>query len=218
MPPGTIFGGYEAYAQCAGRATRPGGAKSLEGDGSETAREAFSRAGSKSVQIGEDRGSARGESRLQGTLGPVRAGGTRRVQRIRWPFHPPRTHGGIPADRDRWVRVREGALPHSDDGFVQAFPAETTEAVCDGHNAAFTSCRGRAEPWVVRARLLVDQALITLGLILRRGCGGLDRRLHLRARGTRPPAFEAVEGSSGRARAIGASQPRVSPGCMIVTA
>ena len=29
---------------------------------------------------------------------------------------------------------------------------------------------------------------------LRRGCGGLDRRLHLRARGTRPPAFEAVEG------------------------
>jgi len=42
---------------------------------------------------------------------------------------------------------------------------------------------------------------------LRRGCGGLDRRLHLRARGTRPPAFEAVEGSSGRAVAIGASQP-----------
>ena len=28
-------------------------------------------------------------------------------------------------------------LPHSDDGFVQAFPAETTEAFCDGHNAAF---------------------------------------------------------------------------------
>ena len=53
---------------------------------------------------------------------------------------------------------------------------------------------------------------------LRRGCVGLDRRLHLRARGTRPPAFEAVKGSSGRAMAIGASQPRVSPGCMIVTA
>ena len=28
-------------------------------------------------------------------------------------------------------------LPHRDDGFVQAFPAETTEAFCDGHNAAF---------------------------------------------------------------------------------
>ena len=28
-------------------------------------------------------------------------------------------------------------LPHSDDAFVQAFPAETTEAFCEGHNAAF---------------------------------------------------------------------------------
>jgi len=69
MPPGTIFGGYEAYAQCAGRATRPGGVKSLEGDGSETAREALSRAGSKLVQIGEGRGSAGGKSRLHGHLG-----------------------------------------------------------------------------------------------------------------------------------------------------
>ena len=28
-------------------------------------------------------------------------------------------------------------LPHSDDACVKAFPAETTEAFCDGHNAAF---------------------------------------------------------------------------------
>ena len=28
-------------------------------------------------------------------------------------------------------------LPHSDDAFVKACPAETTEAFCDGHNAAF---------------------------------------------------------------------------------
>ena len=28
-------------------------------------------------------------------------------------------------------------LPHSDDAFVKAFPGETTEAFCDGHNAAF---------------------------------------------------------------------------------
>ncbi len=69
MHPGTILGGYEAYAQCAGRATRPGGVKSLEGDGSETAGEAFSRAGSKSVRIGEGRGSAGGQSRLHGHLG-----------------------------------------------------------------------------------------------------------------------------------------------------
>ncbi len=28
-------------------------------------------------------------------------------------------------------------LPHSDACFVKAFPAETTESFCDGHNAAF---------------------------------------------------------------------------------
>src|SRR4051795_7223038 len=28
-------------------------------------------------------------------------------------------------------------LPHSDACFVQAYPAETTEAFCDGHNVAF---------------------------------------------------------------------------------
>jgi hypothetical protein len=29
-------------------------------------------------------------------------------------------------------------LPHSDTCFVQAYPAETAEAFCDGHNAAFS--------------------------------------------------------------------------------
>ena len=33
-------------------------------------------------------------------------------------------------------------LPHSDDAFVQACPAETTAACCEGHNAAFRSCGG----------------------------------------------------------------------------
>ena len=28
-------------------------------------------------------------------------------------------------------------LPHSDASFVKAYPAETSEAFCDGHNAAF---------------------------------------------------------------------------------
>ena len=28
-------------------------------------------------------------------------------------------------------------LPHSDGRFVKSYPAETTEAFCDGHNAAF---------------------------------------------------------------------------------
>ncbi|MCB1470027.1 MAG: transposase [Rhizobiaceae bacterium] len=29
------------------------------------------------------------------------------------------------------------ALPHSDAFFIKAYPAETIEAFCDGHNAAF---------------------------------------------------------------------------------
>ena len=33
-------------------------------------------------------------------------------------------------------------LPHSADAFVQAFPAETTAAFCEGHNAAFRSFGG----------------------------------------------------------------------------
>jgi transposase len=33
-------------------------------------------------------------------------------------------------------------LPHSNDAFVKAFPAETTEAFCEGHNAAFRYFRG----------------------------------------------------------------------------
>jgi len=34
------------------------------------------------------------------------------------------------------------ALPHSDDMFVAAFPAETTEALCQGHNLAFAHFGG----------------------------------------------------------------------------
>ena len=49
MPPATIFNGFEAYAECAGRAARPGGVKSQEAKGSETAGEAFSRVDSQTV-------------------------------------------------------------------------------------------------------------------------------------------------------------------------
>ena len=75
MPPGTIFGGYEANAQCAGRATQPGGGG---GGGASNlwrlmvrrprGRRSRERAAN-SVQIGEDGGSARGESHLHGHLG-----------------------------------------------------------------------------------------------------------------------------------------------------
>ncbi len=64
--------------------------------------------------------------------------------------HPP---GDAQADFGEALAVVDGVerkahylvvdLPHSDDAFVQAFPAETTEAFCDGHNAAFSLLRRR---------------------------------------------------------------------------
>ena len=58
--------------------------------------------------------------------------------------HPP---GDAQADFGEALVVIDGVeckahylvvdLPHSDDAFVKAFSAETTEAFCDGHNAAF---------------------------------------------------------------------------------
>ena len=77
--------------------------------------------------------------------------------------HPP---GDAQADFGEALVVVDGVerkahylvvdLPHSDDAFVKAFPAETTEAFCEGHNAAFhyvAACRGasstttRSERW-----------------------------------------------------------------------
>ena len=46
-------------------------------------------------------------------------------------------------------------LPHSDACFVQAYPAETTEAFCAGHTAAFASsavCRSRSSTTTPRLR------------------------------------------------------------------
>ena len=65
--------------------------------------------------------------------------------------HPP---GDAQADFGEALVVVDGVerkahylvvdLPHSDDAFVKAFPAETTEAFCEGHNAAFPLLRRRA--------------------------------------------------------------------------
>ena len=51
-------------------------------------------------------------------------------------------------------------LPHSDDGFVQAFPAETTAAFCDGHNAAFGYFGG------VPRRIVYDNTTLAVARIL----------------------------------------------------
>ena len=51
-------------------------------------------------------------------------------------------------------------LPHSDDGFVKAFPAETTGAFCDGHNAAFGYFDG------VPRRIVYDNTKLAVARIL----------------------------------------------------
>ena len=51
-------------------------------------------------------------------------------------------------------------LPHSADAFVKAFPAETTEAFCDGHNAAFRYFGG------VPRRIVYDNTKLAVARIL----------------------------------------------------
>jgi transposase len=51
-------------------------------------------------------------------------------------------------------------LPHSDDAYVKAYPGETTEAFCDGHNAAFHYFGG------VPRRILYDNTKLAVARIL----------------------------------------------------
>ena len=51
-------------------------------------------------------------------------------------------------------------LPHSDDAFVIAFPGETSEAFCQGHNAAFAYFGG------VPTRIVYDNSKIAVARIL----------------------------------------------------
>ncbi len=64
--------------------------------------------------------------------------------------------GGV----ERKVHFFAMDLPHSDAGFVQAYPAETTEAFCDGHVAAFAFF-GK-----VPASILYDNTKIAVARIL----------------------------------------------------
>jgi transposase len=82
-------------------------------------------------------------------------------------FHPP---GDAQADFGEALAVIGGVerkihffafdLPHSDACFVKAYPAETTEAFCDGHNAAFRFFEG------VPQTMLYDNTKIAVARIL----------------------------------------------------
>jgi transposase len=74
--------------------------------------------------------------------------------------------GGV----ERTIHVFAMDLPHSDAGFVQAYPAETTEAFCAGHVAAFAFF-GK-----VPASILYDNTKLAVARIL-----GDGRRQRTRA-------------------------------------
>ena len=97
----------------------------------------------------------------------VREQGFGRV-RCSWPLsHSP---GHAQADFGEAMAVIGGALrkihflafdlPHSDGCFVAAYPAETTEAFCDGHNAAFAFFGG------VPRSILYDNTKLAVARIL----------------------------------------------------
>ena len=81
-------------------------------------------------------------------------------------------------------------LPHSDGCFVAAYPAETTEAFCDGHNAAFAFFGG------VPRSILYDNTKLAVARIL-----GDGKRQRTRVFTELQPTICSRTGSAGRARA-----------------
>jgi len=61
---------------------------------------------------------------------------------------------------ERKIHLFAMDLPHSDGCFVQVYPAETTEAFCDGHNAAFAFFGG------VPRSILYDNTKLAVACIL----------------------------------------------------
>ena len=88
-------------------------------------------------------------------------------------------------------------LPHSDGCFVAAYPAETTEAFCDGHNAAFAFFGG------VPRSILYDNTKLAVARILGDGSG----RERASSRSFSPTICSRT-GSAGRARATTRARSR----------
>ena len=102
-----------------------------------------------------------------GPAAPRTASPLRLVRRGTALAHPP---GDAQADCGEALVVIDGVerkahdlvvdLPHSDDAFVKAFPAETTEAFCDGHNAAVHDFGG------VPRRIVYDDTTLAVARML----------------------------------------------------
>ena len=88
-------------------------------------------------------------------------------------------------------------LPHSDGCFVAAYPAETTEAFCDGHNAAFAFFGG------VPRSILYDNTKLAVARIL-----GDGKRQRTRVFTELQSHYLSRTGSAGRARATTRARSR----------
>jgi transposase len=131
-----------------------------------------------------------------------------RRQRLREVFVPLRHDPGhAQADFGEAVAVIGGVeqkihffamdLPHSDAGFVQAYPAETTEAFCAGHSAAF-----RFFGKVPRS-ILYDNTTLAVARIL-----GDGTRHRTRVFSELQSHYLFADASAGRARAMTRARSR----------
>jgi transposase len=94
-------------------------------------------------------------------------------------------------------------LPHSDGCFVQAYPAETTEAFCDGHNAAFAFF-GK-----VPRSILYDNTTLAVARILG---DGVRQRTRVFSELQSHYLFADRFGRPGKGNDKGKSLPRRRPG------
>src|SRR5580692_2481495 len=94
-------------------------------------------------------------------------------------------------------------LPHSDACFVQAYPVETTEAFCDGHNAAFGFFGG------VPKSILYDNTKLAVARILG---DGTRQRTRVFSELQSHYLFAVRFGRAGKGTDKGKSLPRRRPG------
>ena len=149
------------------------------------------------------------------------AGWRQRAQEMFVPLVHPPGHAqadfgeaiGIIGGVERKIHFFAFDLPHSDACFVVGYPAETTEAFCDGHVRAFAFFGG------VPQSILYDNTKIAVARILGDGKRQRTRGVHraaiaLPVRGSVRPTWQRQrQGQSRRAGRLCATElPRTDPG------
>jgi hypothetical protein len=87
-------------------------------------------------------------------------------------------------------------LPHSDTCFVQAYPAETPEAFCDGHNAAFEFFGKVPRSILYDNTKLAVARILAMGSDSGRGCSASCSRITCLPTGSVGPAKATTKAKS----------------------